>query len=102
MVEKVPRTIYRPDEKSHKNTGELETNFPKSKMLKTSNINLTSVSEHFRKKWKQHVQFSDQQIQLEKIFLYISVLSTLRYKKCLYILTLPNCNEQFKDQICIN
>ena len=41
-------------------------NFPKSKMLKTSNINLTSVSEHFRKKWKQHIQFSDQQIQLEK------------------------------------
>ena len=50
MAEKVPWTIYRPDEKSYKSTGKLEMNFSWSINFKPSNINLVSVSEEVEKK----------------------------------------------------
>ena len=83
--------------------GESEMNFSYRTILKPSNINLTSVSVHIRKKLlnllTQVIQFTDQQILLKKqqsvaasIFLYMSVLNIFQYKQCLCILTFSKCN----------
>ena len=50
LAGKVYWTIYRPDNKSYRSSEMLETNFPfKGQYLKSSNINLASVSEHVGK-----------------------------------------------------
>ena len=79
--------------------------------IKASNINLAWISIHVRKKFlnllTQLIQSTDQQTKLKKHqtvkknFLYISVLNTFQYKRCLCMLTLSKCNEKFLELICL-
>ena len=108
VVERVPWTIYRPDEKTKKAPEIWKWTLHERQYLKSSNINLASISEHVRKKlWDvltQFIQFTVQQINLKssrllkKIFIYMSVLNTFQHKQYFCILKLPKCIEYFLDQ----
>ena len=70
VAEKVHWTIYRLDKKAKKVPESWKWIFHKVQCLKLSNIFLSSVSEHVRKKLcnllAQLIQFTDQQIYLKK------------------------------------
>ena len=84
MTKKVTRAIYRPCEKKLKKYWKvgIELSINKNTKILASNNSLKSSK------------------QLKIIFLFMLVLNILQYKPCLCILTLPNCNSQFIDQIC--
>ena len=104
MAEEVPLEQFTDQMKKAKKVPESwELTFHKVQYLKPSNINLTSVSKHVRKKLWNLLTHSYNLLTnkynqknsklLKKILLYILVLNNFQYKQCLCILTLPKCND---------
>ena len=103
--------IYRPDEKSYKksteqNGTELSINentkipqiytLPQFLSMLEKNCGIYWLNSYNLLTSKNGLKSSK---QLKIIFPFMSVLNTFQYKQCLCILTFPQCNTQFTDQI---